>query len=186
MSKLSKRTEMQIMDEERSKNTTTIVSTMAYLVFVPCAAVVAGLPGFLFTTGMFGMDFEANMILYVAVTAVTAFLLLSAYSNAATGRYFKLWSGDTGRKARAKMAGIQKREGKKGSKDTRYSDIESATQMESKAFALGKNNIIFVLLSLTMAFVVCKPMMMDFPQVNYVISTISPAVFLAWWSTYEQ
>ena len=135
---------MQIMDEERSKNTTTIVSTMAYLVFAPCAAVVAGLPGFLFTTGMFGMEFEANMILYVAVTAITAVLLLNAYSNAATGRYFKLWSGDTGRKARAKAAGIQAREGKKGSKDTRYNDIESATQMESKAFALGKNNIIFV------------------------------------------
>ena len=48
---------------------------MAYLVFAPCAAVVAGLPGFLFTTGMFGMEFEANMILYVAVTAITAFLL---------------------------------------------------------------------------------------------------------------
>ena len=184
--KLSKRAELEILEQERSKNATTVVSTASYVVFVPCAATVAALPAFLFTTGMFGMEFEANMILYVAVTAVTAFLLLSAYSNATTGRYFKLWSGDTGRKARAKAAGIQSRSGKKGANDTRYNDIEDATQTESKAYALGMNNVLFVLLSLTLAFVICKPMMMDYPQVNYVVSTISPAVFLAWWSTYEQ
>jgi hypothetical protein len=186
MPQLSKRAELEILEQERSKNASTIVSTAAYLVFAPCAAAVAALPGFLFTTGMFGVEFEANIALYVAVTAVTSFLLLSTYGNAATGRYFKLWSGDTGRKARAKAAGIQSKAGKKGAKDTRYRDIESATQTESKAYALGMNNVLFVLLSLTMAFVVCKPMMMDYPQVNYVISTISPAVFLAWWSTFDQ
>jgi hypothetical protein len=165
MPQLSKRAELEILEQERSKNASTIVSTAAYLVFAPCAAAVAALPGFLFTTGMFGVEFEANIALYVAVTAVTSFLLLSTYGNAAR---------------------IQSKAGKKGAKDTRYRDIESATQTESKAYALGMNNVLFVLLSLTMAFVVCKPMMMDYPQVNYVISTISPAVFLAWWSTFDQ
>ena len=187
MSRLSKNEEMALIDEARSKSATDTMSTMAYLVFVPCAAVVSALPGFIFTTGMFGMEFEANMILYIAVTSVTAFLLLSAYRDATRGRYFKLWSGDNGRKARAKAAGIQDKSTKKSkSTDTRYQTILDATHLESKAFALGKNNILFVLLSLTLAFVVCKPMMMDYPQVNYVISTIAPAVFLAWWSTYEQ
>ena len=119
MPKLSKSEEMRIMDEERSKSATDTMTTMAYLVFIPCAAIVSALPGFIFTTGMFDMDFEANMILYIAVTSVTAFLLLSAYRDATRGRYFKLWSGDMGRKARAKAAGIQdKSTNKSKSKDT--------------------------------------------------------------------
>ena len=186
MTKLSKSKELEIMELEASKNTTTVVNTMAYFVFVPCAGVVAGLPAYLFQTGMFGMDRNTNMVLFAAITLITAGLLLSVYSNAATGRYFKLWSGDTGRKARAKAAGLQSHGGKKGAKDTRYADIEGATRTESIAYAVGKNNLLFLLLALTLAFVICKPMTLDYPQVNYVISSLAPAVFLAWWSTYEQ
>ena len=46
--------------------------------------------------------------------------------------------------------------------------------------------VLLLFLALLLNFVVCKPSMEGYPQVNYVISTIAPAVLLAFLSTYEQ
>ena len=104
MPQLSKRAELEILEQERSKNASTIVSTAAYLVFAPCAAAVAALPGFLFTTGMFGVEFEANIALYVAVTAVTRGLSLRGSMLSLTTPSSFMWPGRSANVAEGRNA----------------------------------------------------------------------------------
>jgi hypothetical protein len=173
-------------DGERGVQATSVLTLM---IFAPVAFFVAGLPGYLFTTPMFKLGLEENTVVYGAVTAVTGCLLLKAYVSVTEGRYWKIWTGENGREERMKAAGLtisKKKNAKNNNNSNMVDKIREQTFLEAKAFALVKNNVLFLFLALLLNFVVCKPSMEGYPQVNYVISTIAPAVLLAFLSTYEQ
>ena len=75
---------------------------------------------------------------------------------------------------------------RKQKSDNTASLILDQTEQEAKAYALWKNNIMFLLLSLFLAFVVCKSLLKEHPAINYGISMLAPGMLLAFLSGYKQ
>ena len=178
----------EIVADVQAKDSDSTSSGAANVVFLPVACLTASSFSYLFNTQMFDMAFSANMPVYGVVTVVTVALLFSSYSNVASGRFitkareFGVIAGAGERFANldAKCSRAARTNAKAAAK------LESQVFQKSAAFSLWKNNFIFVSLALFFGFVLFRPMITDFPQVNYTLTMLIPAFVLFWLSSFSQ
>ena len=178
----------EIAREITSKDSDATSSGAANVVFLPVAVLTASSFSYLFSTQMFDMPLASNMPIFGLVTAVTVALLLTSYSKVASSRFIaksREFGVDAGAGEKyAAMNGKTSRSAKANAKAA--ASLESQVFNQSAAFSLWKNNFIFVTLALFLGFVLFKPMITDFPQINYTLTMLIPAGFLLWLSSFAQ
>jgi len=148
--------DMQKLDSSSSSS-----SSSAIVFFVPAAILTATLPGYLFSSPMFTMPLEDNMVIFGIITLVTTAMLLFAYTSVADNRYM----------TKSRELGIMAQ----ADGDAKKAAVSQCFQ-QTVAFSLWKNNVYFMCVFLFLGFVVLRPMTGDYPQINYALSTVVPAV----------
>jgi hypothetical protein len=171
----------EISKEFKAKDGSTSASaSSAVVLFAPVAVLTSCLPGYLFSTAMFDMPLESNMMVYGSVTLATVCLLFMAYTNVADSRYIN----------KRREHGITSNDGKAGKalndKEKKQAELASQCFQQTVAFSLWKNNVLFLTTMLFLAFVLLKQFIGDYPQINYAISMIGPAACLVWLSSFSQ
>ena len=130
-----------------------------FLVSVFCAA----LPGYLFTTPMIGMDVTDNLPVYGGVTAISGMLLTFASTRVADGIF-----RDSRRKAKGGKGG---------------DELEELFKQEAIGFSMFKNNVMYLFLTLFLAFWLI-PTFTEDDKIRYAVSVAAPAAFVAYLASY--
>jgi hypothetical protein len=119
------------------------------------------LPGYLFSTPMIGLDLQSNIPVYGAVTLISTVLLTYASQRVANTLF------------------NQER------KKLNNSDLEDYAREYSIGKAMFKYNLMYLFFALFMAFWLVPTFTTD-SKIRFAASVCSPAVFLAYLSTYSK
>jgi hypothetical protein len=177
----------EIANEIKGQDVDATSSGAATLIFVPVAITTASSFSYLFSTQMFDMPLANNLPIFGIVTIATVALLMISYDRVAKSRFVskaKEYNVTIG--ASAKLNNLKSTSVQQKKKAAAEAAFEAKVFSQCTAFSLWKNNFIFFTLALFLGFVLFKPLIADFPQVNYTLTMLIPSGFILWLSSFSQ